>query len=730
MNRPSTPPRWKFEDAAIAPSNRLSTAWQALSQIELRNLAGMLVRQWRLILSIMALFVLLAIAVLSLLNYRYTAEALLAVDERGSELVGQADPIGAGVTFNNRVDSEVEILNSSSVTLGVIDHLALWRDDEFGFNKLSLTDKLKSLIGISPQENKSSTYIRLNDIPGDQQARLVTRLQTALSVERRGLTSVIAIKATSQDKNKAAFIANSVAESYLNVQIAAKDKTAQSAAAFLGQRVDELAKDIQDLNKRTENFIIDQSALVGTQEAKTEMLRIREQMGQIASSQADFSTRLTKLQALQQDPAFGNTTNLPDELRALAEERALAAKKALAQSNDADLQAELRALDQKLKDAAQAQATNVRNQIASSDKRKDDLRQQLQDIFTHQQIPDQVSVDLFRLQNETQNSRKLYESVSNRLAEVRQQLGLTLPNSRIVAPALAPYAPSYPPSIQIVLGALALGLGLGVAAAVARENLVGGFVLPAQVEAVTGLPVIAAIPLNDAQKPENMLLSDPLSPFAESLRRMRIGVEESVGNGGHNIVLVTSTEPGEGKSTMSICLGRALASAGHKTVLVDCDFRHPTVGKLAETESPIGLVDLIQRKAKPKAIFESLVVDAASPLHLMTSKASLTEASDLILNSVAFREFLEQLAQEYDYVVLDSPPIGYVVDARILAGVTDYLVYVIKQNSTSQHHAVGGLRQVIRTNNNGRVGLVLNSVTSTFGGYYGYKRYSYYYGNK
>ena len=493
--------RWKFEDVGSTPSGRLSTAWQSLSQIELQALMGMLVRQWRLIASITGLLLILAAAILSLLSYRYTAETLLAVDERGSELVGQADPIGSGVTFNNRVDSEVEILNSSSVALGVIDNLALWRDPEFGIDGLSLSEKLKSLIGISPTQKIEHNYVRLSDIPGAQQTQLVDRLQAAIKIGRHGLTSLISIKATSKDSEKAAFIANSVADSYLNVQITAKDKTAQSAVAFLAQRVEELAKDIQLLNARTESFIVDQANALGTPETKTEMLRIKNEINNLASDQADFSARLTRLQSLQLNPASMSLDTIPAELRAIAEERDNAAKAALAEVTDSNVQAQLKELDQKLRDAAQQQSENVRRQLANTDKLKDDLRKQLQEIFIHQSIPNEVSVNLFRLQSESENTRKLYESFSNRLAAVKQQLGFTLPNSRVVAPATIPFRPSYPPTTLLMIGALMLGLVSGVMAAIARENLVGGFILPAQLEAVTGLPVIAAVPLSHSKMP-------------------------------------------------------------------------------------------------------------------------------------------------------------------------------------------------------------------------------------
>ena len=279
----------------------------------------------------------------------------------------------------------------------------------------------------------------------------------------------------------------------------------------------------------------------------------------------------------------------------------------------------------------------------------------------------------------------------------------------------------------MLLAAL-LGLGLGIAAAIARESLVGGFALPAQAEAITGVPVIATVPRDNSATPHTTLVDDPLSSFSESLRRMRIGVEEAVAHTPTKIILVTSTEPGEGKSTMAMSLGRALAAVGRHVVLVDCDFRHPSVGKLSGLTSPGDLVEVLKTYKPNQSVHGMSIVDANSKLELITTSAAKKQASDVIVSAPAFGHFLETLRLTYEYVILDSPPIGYVVDARILNAHADVLLYVVKQNSTSQQDAVSGLRQVLGNKQLENAGLILNSVQNTLGGYYyGKGRYSYYY---
>jgi polysaccharide biosynthesis transport protein len=711
----------------LAQANRLSSALQAMSGLELRTIFGMIVRQWRLILAMLALVLLITMGILSQMSYRYTAEALLTIDQRESQLVGQEDAVSGGVTLNNRVDTEVEILGSSSVALGVVDRLALWRDEEFGFTGLSRLDKLKGVIGMKLPLREGPAAARLAELEPEEQSQLVKKLGLAVKISRRGLTSVISIQTTSKDAEKSALIANAMAESYLDVQINAKAKTAQSAADFLQARVDELAKNIQTVDGKVENFILEQSDAIGTPEARAELTRMREQINLLSNSQESFSTELAQLQSLQVNPGAVMPTAVSAELRALAEKRAELAKLSAEAAAPPDVAQQLANLDKKLRESASIRSASLKDELGKSDKQKEALRKQLQELFSHQQIPNEVAIGLYRLQREAESGRKLYESYSTRLGEVQQQVSLALPNTRIVAPAIVPYAPSYPPS-SLLLGLAGLvGLGLGAAAAIAREHLVGGFASPAQVEAVTGLGVMATVPGYIGASPQNAILEAPFSGYSESIRRMRIGVENTIGPLPSKVIIVTSTEPGEGKSTLSISVARAFASSGRSTILIDSDFRHPSVAKLTGFHSRGNLIELLP-EIKPDYNLGNIVeTELDSNLSTLTTTATTKQASDVLVGSAQFLDLITAARSQFEFVIVDCPPIGYVVDAKIVSRNADLVLYVVKQNSTSQQDAVSGLRQMVGAGQ-APVALVLNNVRDILGGYY-YRnsRYNNYY---
>ncbi len=697
--------------------NLLGSTVTTLSGLDLRAIIGIVARQWRLILAVILLVFALTLGLLSQLQYRYTAEALLSIDERESQLVGLEDAIGAGVTLNNRVDTEVEILGSSSVALGAIDQLALWRDDEFGFSSLSRLDKLKAIIGYKAPEITTPTASRVSELPADLQAQLVDKLAKAVKITRRGLTSVISIKSTSLEPDKSALIANTMAESYLDVQIDAKALTAQRAANFLSGRVDELAKKIQDVDARIENFIVAQSDVIGTAEARSELSRMRDEIKSLAASQASFSLELAQLHGIETNPASASPTSVSAELRALAESRA-ALVQLTAATAPPDLEAQLQAVDTKLRSAASLRTATIRDELSKSDKQKEDIRKQLQELFGRQEIPSEVAVNLYRLQRDAESSRKLYDSYSTRLGEVQQQVSLALPNSRIVAPAIVPHDPSFPPSRLILAIAGVLGLGLGSAAGITREHLVGGFATPEQLEAVTGLPVLASIPSYREINPHDVIVEFPFSGFAESIRRLRIGIENNPDVAKSTLVVVTSTEPNEGKTTLAISLARALAISGQKTLLIDGDLRHPSVAKFCHTQSKTDLINLLLEIKRSSKLPPEIMIVEPSGLNLLTTRAQQNQASDTLIGSAEFKNLVSVARNSFEYVIIDCPPIGYVVDAKMASRSADLILYVVKQNATRQQNAVAGLKQMQGANGTPPIAIVLNNVRHVMGGYY------------
>jgi capsular exopolysaccharide synthesis family protein len=242
-------------------------------------------------------------------------------------------------------------------------------------------------------------------------------------------------------------------------------------------------------------------------------------------------------------------------------------------------------------------------------------------------------------------------------------------------------------------------LVLGVGAAFLIETLDNGFATGSQIEQTLGLAHIGTIPHLDRTsakidgkvlKPQDYVLAKPFSSFAEGFRGLRTSILLSNVDNPPRIVLFTSSLPNEGKTTSSICFARMAAVSGVKTILIDVDLRHPSVADSLMLDHQVGLIEVLAGTASPQ---EAIVRDAASGLDLITLPKSASNIQDL-LNSEALRGLLKRLAAEYELIVLDSPPVLPVADARILSQIADKTVFVVRWQETAREAAVSAIKSL------------------------------------
>lgn len=241
-----------------------------------------------------------------------------------------------------------------------------------------------------------------------------------------------------------------------------------------------------------------------------------------------------------------------------------------------------------------------------------------------------------------------------------------------------------------------------------REHIVGGFASPEQLEAVTGIPITAVVPHYGDQNPQDAILRSPFSAFAESIRRLKIGIENATEGSRSRVVLITSTEPGEGKSTIAVALARAIARSHQRTLLIDCDLRHSSVGKLVNEMSPMKVVDLLLSPTMEEQFNLAVGEEKESGLFLLNADTTKQHASDVLLGSDNFRKLIEIARMQFDAIVIDSPPVGYVVDASIISRECDIVVYVIRFAAASQRNVIAGLREILNKPKSSTLAVVLN----------------------
>ena len=226
------------------------------------------------------------------------------------------------------------------------------------------------------------------------------------------------------------------------------------------------------------------------------------------------------------------------------------------------------------------------------------------------------------------------------------------------------------------------GLELGVGSAFAMEMLKTGFTTPREVEEALGIPVLASVPLMD----KGQLVADgkaipvpfyqvhhPLSPFSKSMRTLRSSIHMSDVDQPPKVIHVTSARPDEGKTTIAVSLAISAASAGLKVVLVDADLRHPSASRFFKLEQERGLVDLLTGAATSDSLLRFY---KDLQLRVLPAGSKSLNPPD-VLGSERMKTLISQLRDSFDYVVLDTPPVGPVVDAITVANLADKTIFVV-----------------------------------------------------
>jgi capsular exopolysaccharide synthesis family protein len=267
----------------------------------------------------------------------------------------------------------------------------------------------------------------------------------------------------------------------------------------------------------------------------------------------------------------------------------------------------------------------------------------------------------------------------------------------VLEPAVQPGEPSSPRRYRTIAIALAAGLLLGASLALLRDRMDGRMRSVEEIQTMIGLPVLGVVPQMSGRRTAvaraMTVHLDPRSVVAEAYRTVRTAVYFGAGSSNCKTILVTSPEPGDGKTTSASNLAIAIAQTGRSVLLLDADFRKPTQHKNLDVNDSVGLSSVLAgRESLPRAI-QHTGVDGLDILPCGPIPANPSE----ILNSREFGELVDSFAQKYDHIIFDSPPVNAVTDARILGAVCDATILVLRADKSTRksgEHARNALMAV------------------------------------
>ena len=665
--------------------------------IDLRNIVDLLKR--RLWLIVLVAVLALAAAGLALVTLKpvYTATALVLVDPSKKNLLDPDAQLTGSSSDSLRVDSEVELVKSEATLLAVADELDLVNDPEFGL-RLGIRDTLMAFFRIAEPK-----------LPTGEEAlsAVIDKLRDAVTVQRRGLTFLIAVNARSGRPHFAADIANSLTKYYIQQQLEAKVASTLASRDIIEARIANANAMVAQTEGAFDGFLDLNLSRISDLTGRTDLEQMRSEIDTIIASRAQSSAAADLAeQSLARRDWSAVADSLKDEAVADLERQRVALLDKLADAAEGspsaiDLRSSLQGVESQLGEAASAAVSSLRQEVASSQSRVSELRGQLRNSVLSSNLPADILTTIYSLQQTAEIARSQYQALLTRRQDLDTQAFLQVADSRVASEATAPSKPSFPnPRLILILAGLA-GLGLGVGLAFLVENFVGGFTSESQAESILRVPAMAAVPRQrplkvnggEALTVADSLVLAPLSIYSESIRRVRVGVDQAVRKRrdpksteerAGMVLAVSSAAPGEGKTTLALSLSRAYALAGMSTLLIDCDLRKPSVHRQLGMKASDGLLEYLAGSSDTVELKSIMTVVVGRGAQLVLGSRRSDIASDLLVAGKTFARLVAAAKKNFDIVVLDTPPVGPVVDGLYLAGMADAIVFVVKWSSTPQ----------------------------------------------
>lgn len=331
------------------------------------------------------------------------------------------------------------------------------------------------------------------------------------------------------------------------------------------------------------------------------------------------------------------------------------------------------------------------------------------------------------LQSEMKRSERICEILDDRIKELNVTEDVGALNISVLEVARPADHPSKPQKAKIMGMALILGFMLGGGLAFLRESLDYRLRSSEEISAVLGIPVLGVVP---AMSKKQTLVArgqkvhlEPKSIVAEACRTIRTAVYFGVPDGQAKTILITSPDAGDGKTTVVSNLAIAMAQAGQKTLVIDGDFRKPMQHHVFEIDNEKGLSSML---AGAHTEDGAIRPGPVAGLDLLPRGPEVPNPAE-ILNSKIFAEMLKNLSKQYDRIIIDSPPVGLVADAQILAAVCDTTLLVLRAEKSTRKHSQQARDSLLSVGGH-LLGAVVNNVSRKHGryGYYGYGYYGHY----
>jgi capsular exopolysaccharide synthesis family protein len=732
---------------SVAQLDPVGSAGVSAASRGLHDFLMILGRRKRLIISsALAVFATIALVCLGL-PPRYTAFSIVMISPQSKKIV-DFDSVVSGLSPDEEsIQSELQVIQSRDLIWRVVQELHLDADPEFNpaLRPPSWGEAIGS--GVKWPVKLAASWLRTRFSgrpaidPGDilapadtAKTKIIDTVLSRLDVDVIGRSRAIKISFSSENPQLAADVVNKIAHDYLLQQISAEASATSEASTWIAHRLSTLGAAVEAADRKLEDFRAHSAVADGRtrDDIDDQARRLNEEYVEAQSELAQKSSELAQVE--QTLKAKGIV-----EAGILLHSQTIDALEV----QEAQLREEGAALDQKYgadypevqQNAAQKASierqiaaqggkviANLRNDVYVLEGRVVSENQALQHLRALGAKVGEAEVNLRTLKADADAKREVQQDFLARAQQLKQG-GFQPINASIVSAALPPVQPSFPKLTILLPIALVTSGAVAALMAAAAEALDRGLRNSGDVRTECGVELVALVPkvskvARPIEKRGRQIEDDPL--FAEAIGSLQVALATAPRQQG-NTVLFTSAMPREGKSTIVVALARHMAVTGKRVLVIDCDFRRPRLAAYFDLPDACGLgdiasgnavlVDTIQRDRKSGAF----VVIGGSRIRSWLEHSAIARLAGE----------LSRLQLEFDYVVLDAPPVLAVSGARLLASIAQHSIVIARWGKTSRS-AISETVRLLQKAGASVTGVALSFVHKSAARHYGLHHTGYY----
>lgn len=628
----------------------------------------------------------------------YTAQAALIIEPQRTQVSDLQAISNDAEDTTSLMRTQIDILSSPSLALGVVQALDLTHNPEFMPHAQGVG---AVILGWLRQHHILQPAATTEYTQADREAIAAAMLGGKISFSNDAHSRLLGIAVTTLEPELSARIANEFAKKFLDFKVQEKYAAMQRAHDWLQGQVAALADQVREKDSAVESYrvahgLAEASPMTNDGNGTQEQTINRQQLDQTSTELVQVSRDLSEKEGelIQAQAAVKGQVSPADLPAVLASPMIaqLVQESAAASAHAAELSSTLGPANPELQSAlARASTLQARTrsemtavarslavQVEADRAQKASLQNQLDQLRGSVGNENAAELGLNTLESQARATRNLYESFLTRAAQLANVAGIQEPDASLVSSAEPPLSPSSPQRMRILAVAVVISGLIGIGIAILLERLRGGFSRPEEIEAALGMPLLGMFP---AVKRKRLFKAGRVpqdAAMAAALNRLR-GQLRVLGGARPQLLMVTSSLPNEGKSVFALALAQNMAAAGWRVLLLECDFCRPSLARQLGMQDGPGLCEMLSGQSIGRG--DNLVRHPEKRLDVILA-GRIRDDSQEMLASARMQGLLDDARTRYDIVILDTPPVLPVSDALVLGQHVDATLAVVQWEKT------------------------------------------------